>query len=403
MNQTPQVNEEQTGTQPPKRRFDIYKIVGVLLIIIGVVMGGMMTYDIIKGPKHKISPKPKPPIYKDKRRSKHAKPKAIPARDRQKTSGEPQKVQPKLGQPVHQEPGIAFNQVRFSDKKHGYIAGDRILVSDDGGKTWKEAVAGAGGRMGLLSLDILGDKIAWASGFGGVYATHDGGATWNRFPGIERFQMVVHGLDIVDEKTVWGVGDKGKIIYTTDGGVTWEKAWEADKDWTFESVAFIDNKRGFASGFQFDKQRLRNGIILGTFDGGKTWEVVYRLAEHGDDFLVDVGFADDKVGWATGMSGCIVLTEDGGKSWRVVPEDHNAIFFRIFALTDNIVHAVGSHGAIVKSEDRGRSWRILNSGVRSTLKGIFFIDKDTGWAVGDDATLVLTNDGGATWSQVKIY
>lgn len=76
----------------------------------------------------------------------------------------------------------------------------------------------------------------------------------------------------VDENKGWYCNGQGKIYYTNNGGVTWEKIFEQPGTF-FRCIAFIDSLRGFVGNVGTDYfPNVKDTIPLyRTEDGGKTW------------------------------------------------------------------------------------------------------------------------------------
>ena len=125
------------------------------------------------------------------------------------------------------------------------------------------------------------------------------------------------------------------------------------------SISFVNRMEGFVGG---------QGIILSTYDGGKSWSRFYsgQTSIYGFDML------NSRVGWAEGTKG-LLKTDNGGQSWRVVSEQ-----LLQFA---NIDFVNGQSGWGIK---------YLNSGIM------------LGFPLANNATeLVHTIDGGRHWFTVK--
>jgi hypothetical protein len=89
-----------------------------------------------------------------------------------------------------------------------------------------------------------------------ILNTTDGGITWSETEGYGSVLMSVH---FPDPNTGYVVGDKGKILKTTNRGVTWSSE-TSGTDKRLRSVYFIDSLTGYAVG--------DHGIILKTTNGG---------------------------------------------------------------------------------------------------------------------------------------
>lgn len=219
-----------------------------------------------------------------------------------------------------------LNDIFFVDKQHGWVVGNDnfILHTNTGGLTWFPQDSGlkpfvVRNRVGmsaempkdLESVFFLNDKVGWAvGGFGSIIHTEDSGFTWEIQDGPEGNNF---GVFFIDEDHGWIVGRDGKILHTTTGGKSWFGlfgGWKAQKSGTYahlRGVHFVDRNTGWIVG--------SNGVAH-TTDGGETWEVQARFKETRD--ITAVYFVDRNTGWISG-SGPIQHTRDGGKTWVAQP------------------------------------------------------------------------------------
>ncbi|MCK4257151.1 hypothetical protein KAX35_09700, partial [candidate division WOR-3 bacterium] len=59
----------------------------------------------------------------------------------------------------------------------------------------------------------------WIGGTGKIYYTNDGGKHWVfQASGLYKY---LEGVHFVDNNNGWAVGEWGKILHTTNGGITW--------------------------------------------------------------------------------------------------------------------------------------------------------------------------------------
>jgi photosystem II stability/assembly factor-like uncharacterized protein len=208
-----------------------------------------------------------------------------------------------------------------------------------------------------------------------------------------------------DEQEGWIVGELGRILHTTDGGKTFQRASE-DSRTAFLSIACLPGGTVVTSG--------QHGIMLRSPDKGASWE---KLETKTDRNLLSVDFADANHGLAVGDYGTILRTADGGSTWTRValpetlplPEDiaeiiepGDVLLYEVQFLTPERAWIVGEFGVILTTSDGGQTWSAQQSGVETTLFGIDFVDSERGWAVGIESVLLHTTDGGATWSQQTV-
>jgi photosystem II stability/assembly factor-like uncharacterized protein len=157
--------------------------------------------------------------------------------------------------------------------------------------------------------------------------------------------------------TYYATGLQGHILYSSDGGDTWEQA-EVPVRSSITDIFFPSPELGWAVGHE--------GVILHSSDGGKTWVKQYdglrygtegmayyeKLAAENPDndlypylmeemqFAIDQGadkpffkvyFHNDTFGHALGAYGMFVKTEDGGKTWEhVLHTTENDSFYHVF-------------------------------------------------------------------------
>ena len=177
---------------------------------------------------------------------------------------------------------VAISDIMFVDKQHGWAVGyGTIFSTSDGGDTWE--VKSSGDWKPLSSVFFANKDIGWITVGPVILRTTDGGKTWKET--IPPSQGRIAGLSFIDAQHGWVAksrGEEGSIVHvpghdklssesfilsTNDGGSTWRKMFhiKSDKDhsaWII-NIFFLDRSRGWAIG--------RDGLILRTVNGGKTW------------------------------------------------------------------------------------------------------------------------------------
>lgn len=197
-----------------------------------------------------------------------------------------------------------FLSIRFSDKKHGYAIGsvlrqskdedivvDSLLMrTDDGGDSWQRITVPT--KTELFHLDFSGNSHGWIVGDGGVIlASTDNGITWTKQ--TSGTTLPLYNVDFRDDNDGYVVGKTGTILRTANGGSTWEKV-STNFTETFMRVDFADDKNGWIVGYK--------GDILRSNDKGKTW---IRQESNTREHLYGL-YMDKKYGWAVGASGVIL-------------------------------------------------------------------------------------------------
>jgi len=225
-----------------------------------------------------------------------------------------------------------------------------------------------------------------------------------------------------------GVGPRGHIVVSTDGGATWKQSpVPVSSDLT--AVYFVNDKNGWAVG--------HDGVVLATTDGGDTWVkqldgrvandllVKYmqarleaepgsaeikalaaeaeRYKEQGPDKpFLDVWFQDEHSGYVVGAYNLIFATSDGGKTWEPwFDRTDNPKLLNLYSIRPAAggLYIAGEAGLVLKYDAAAKRFR----GVPVDYKGSLFGVLDGGNAVfvfGLKGNLFRSDDGGKSWSKV---
>jgi len=200
----------------------------------------------------------------------------------------------------------------------------------------------------------------------------------------------VYGIYMYDESLGWAVGDKGILLKTVDGGITWATK-ETPISVKFNKVKFYDQSIGYAV--------AEKGYIIKTLNGGESWFTVSSVV---NDNLNDLFIIDQNTVIAVGDNGTILKTLDGTvfeiiKSTSGITQNLNGVYF----YDDRIGWVVGNKATMMITVDKGQSWQVqsvlnvrTNTLVTDDLVSVAFFNLDDGLIVGRSGTILKTSDGG---------
>ena len=225
----------------------------------------------------------------------------------------------------------------------------------------------------------------------------------------------------VNSKVAWAIAYDGTNAFgtpineftrTTDGGQTWTSGSISNlPDDYLIGLAPVSASLAYASTlYTLDEGETFNGRILKTTDGGITW-TQQTTADGTGIFFDDIWFFNANEGLVYGDQRdgyfTIYTTADGGNHWVRVPEanmptddpEENGYIFSGSAAGDTF-WTVSTHGRVWKTSDKGLHWianatditeiDFSNIKMRDAMNGL--------WGVVDE--LYRTTDGGITWNEV---
>lgn len=244
-----------------------------------------------------------------------------------------------------------INEIYFRNDENGYlVAGRKMFITHDAGRTWKETRIYRSGAFGAGSPEFL--SIRFSDKKHGYVV----GSVLQRSGGDE---VVIDSL----------------LMTTEDGGDTWQRITVPTKSELFH-LDFSGNSHGWIVG--------DGGVILASTDEGRTW----RKQVSGTSLpLYNVDFRDDNEGYVVGKTGTILRTSNGGITWEKVSTNFNDTLMRVDFADDKNGWIVGYKGDILRSNDKGKIWIRQESNTREPLYGLF-MDKRFGWAVGAKGTIL---------------
>ncbi len=296
--------------------------------------------------------------------------------------------------------------VFFQDSDFGCVAGGlgTLIVTSDGGKTWKGTVIDAGN---LNDLQFTDRSNGWVVGKDGViYRTADGGAAWAKvdaagLPVDEDFFKIT----FFGENLGYLLG-YGGVYRTENGGLDWVNNWLPIVPYRGAwDMSFSDERTGYLLGSRYTDPDPP--ILYRTTDGGASWKSVAGSKASILRTVLAISFVDGMTGWAGG--GVIMKTADGGETWTT--QASIATVREFFFLSAAHGFAVGGK-TILRTTNGGETWENVTpqDDRIKDLRSVYFLDATNGWVAGRGADeqsgdtyikhsiLLRTRDGGATWT-----
>ncbi|HEY1024881.1 MAG TPA: YCF48-related protein [Sphingobacteriaceae bacterium] len=217
-----------------------------------------------------------------------------------------------------------------------------ILLTADGGDTWKEVYRNSSPHIFLDGMDFWNADagIVYGDPIGGIlqlFKTNDGGKTWidishkNRNTLIEgEASFAASGTNIrtLMDGECWIAtgGTQSRIFYSPDYGDTWRvypcPIIQGSSSTGPFSIAFRSVTNGVAAGGDYLRDTVTTNNFLITRDGGKTWAAPVTKPF---GYRSSVEFITEDHLVATGTSGTDISV-DGGRTWNnISPEGFHVV------------------------------------------------------------------------------
>ncbi len=292
------------------------------------------------------------------------------------------------------------NDAYFVSPQKGWIVnGDgEIYRTTDGGSSWTRQLRQPSSHF--RSVGFLNELHGFAGNVGAgefgasdmfpLYETKDGGAIWTPVPAWNgRTPTGLCGMQVVNDSVVVAVGRvRGPAFFvrTTDGGITWRSTDMSGYAAGLIDVFFTSPDTGFAVGLTNVDHELSSAVILYTDDGGRTWERRFRSTRIGE-WAWKISFPSSSVGYVSLQRNSqspiyILKTSDGGINWEEKLFSSSYYFVQGIGFIDENRGWIGGNSTspIYETRDGGETWTAET--IRPRLNRFRFLGDSLGYAVG---------------------
>lgn len=259
----------------------------------------------------------------------------------------------------------------------------------------------------LLDGAASGDLLVAVGERGHILHSNDGGVTWTQAESVPT-RAALTAVSLFDDQLGWAVGHDATILRTSDGGANWELQYSApEEELPFLDVRFEDADNGVAIGAY--------GYFLETSNGGEEWvfaDFAPTSAEdtevvEDDPYAYDMGadfhlnhIARSASGrlYIAAEAGSVYSSDDDGTSWTTLPSPYQGSFFSSLPLEGDSLLLFGLRGHLYRSADAGETWDEIDSGTQAILTDGVRLDDGTVVIVGLEGTVLVSRDEGATFT-----
>lgn len=280
-----------------------------------------------------------------------------------------------------------LHSVYFANQNKGWIVGSKgtFLTTEDGGKSWRQNKKFT--EDNIRDIYFPDEKNGWLLCERNIYTlgdlspsylmkTSDGGASWEKINFTEGKDRIIR-LFFAANGYGFAVGESGAFLAMQNDKKTWKK-FALPVRYLMLGGKFTDNLHGSVVG--------GGGTVLFTEDGGLSWNQA-KLADDPKTKLASIFFVDQKTGWTVGDQGKIYFTNNGGKLWREQSSNVTENLSDVFFVNTEKGFAVGDGGMILHTATAGNVWNVEKTDSKHKLEKVFFVGKK-GFAVGFGGTIL---------------
>ncbi|MHC8366955.1 WD40/YVTN/BNR-like repeat-containing protein [Pseudomonas sp. ZT5P21] len=183
----------------------------------------------------------------------------------------------------------------------------------------------------------------------------------------------------------WAVGGDGVVLHSNDAGMTWRKQLDGREI----GALLVKHYQALAS-TEPDNQQWPVWVAEGE-----------RLAAQGADKpLLDVWFANDRVGYVVGVFNLILRTEDGGLSWTPFQdrtENPQGFHLNAIASTGDALYIAGEQGLLLKWDEHQQRFAAVQTPYLGSFFGVLGKPGET-LVYGLRGNVLRSTDGGNSWA-----
>jgi photosystem II stability/assembly factor-like uncharacterized protein len=250
----------------------------------------------------------------------------------------------------------------------------------------------------LLAATRAGDRIVAVGDHGVVLLSDDDGKSWRQAKAVP-VDVQLNAVSFADDRQGWAVGHWGMVLRTEDGGDSWVVQRQASQeDRPLFGVHFFDAQHGVAVGLW--------SLVLTTADGGRSWKQLTLAAPPGAkkaDLNLYGLFAGERGDlYATSARGTLLHSADRGQSWTYIATGYRGSFWTGVKLSDGSVVVAGLRGTIYRSPNGQDGWTKVESGTSASITSIKVWREsghDTIVAAAVDGAVLRSADVGASFQR----
>ena len=282
-------------------------------------------------------------------------------------------------------------------------------------------------RTFLNAVALAGSRLVAVGEHGVIIYSDNQGIDWHQ--ASVPVDVLLNAVSFANAEVGWAVGHFGVVLYTADGGKTWQKqldgnqvnqmALHAAQTATAQNSSLITAPLALHRASLFlqtgpDKPFLAvdalsptQAIVVGAYrmadrttDAGKTWQDtslniedrlshnLYGIATIGKDIYI------------AAETGPVFRSTDGGASFSAVTAPSATTLFGVLGTQDGGVLVYGVAGAAFLSHDSGKTWQTVSISTTTNISAGLLLKSGAVLLASESGILYISRDNGQTFVQL---
>jgi photosystem II stability/assembly factor-like uncharacterized protein len=260
-----------------------------------------------------------------------------------------------------------------------------LILSNSSFAQW--VVQTSGITANLYDIEFINRYTGWTLGDGGkILKTTNGGINWMNIPNPSiNGGGILTSIFPVDSLYCYVSGGYDVILKTTNGGSNWIEISNGPLlTGGYSGVSFINRDTGWFCG---------SYRLLRTTNGGVSFD-----SAQAPSFCSDMYFRNFNEGLYC-TAGNVYKTTNSGMNWfnTNVPANYAYEFRKLSVVNNQYVYVISGQSPLYRSTDFCNTWQVLDtlhSYPPSVMQAVAFSNINTGWVGGSYGYLYKTTNGG---------
>jgi photosystem II stability/assembly factor-like uncharacterized protein len=238
----------------------------------------------------------------------------------------------------------------------------------------------------LTGMARAGERMITVGQRGHILFSDDSGKHWQQ--AVVPSSADLTAVNFPTTTQGWAVGNDGVVLHSSDAGATWQKQLD---------------------GRQIGALLVKHYTTLAEAEpGNEQWPLLVaegqRLADQGADKpLLDVWFANDKIGYVVGVFNLILRTEDGGQTWTPFQDrtdNPQGLHLNAIAATGDALYIAGEQGLLLKWDEIAQRFAAVPTPYQGSFFGVLGKPGEV-LVYGLRGNVLRSTDGGQNWTALE--